>query len=143
MLALSLNLSLVVISVTSPNFNSSLQAAGVSEIVGLWRTQKGELIRFFSCGSQICGRIVKARSSRGRDTNNPKPHLRKRPVKGLTIIRSNRKTGPKKWTGTVYNVEDGKTYRGSLKLISGKKAELKGCMSQGLCQSALWKKVSN
>ena len=121
-------------------FNTA-NAAGLKDIAGLWRTHKGELIHFYPCGRQICGRIIKARTGLHRDINNPNPKLRKRPVKGLTVIRSRKKAGPQKWVGTVYNVEDGKTYAGSLKLVSRQQAKLTGCIPGGFCQSALWRKV--
>ena len=75
-----------------------------------------------------------------QDKNNPNPKLRARSVKGLTIIKSGKKIGPYNWAGTVYNVRDGKTYKGSLELVEPAVAKLTGCQS-GFCQSALWHKI--
>lgn len=123
------------------SFHSSSKAASLASLAGLWRTHDGGLVRFYNCGSQVCGRLIKAKTTLRHDTNNPNPKMRKRPIKGLTIIKSRKKTGPQKWVGTVYNINDGKTYQGSLKLVGHKKAELTGCMSAGFCKSALWKKI--
>ena len=116
------------------------KAAEATSITGLWRTHTGSLVRFYNCQSRLCGKLVTSPKGLRRDKNNPNPKLRKRPLKGLTIIRSRAKVSPTKWTGTVYNFKDGKTYPGSLKLVSPKKAILTGCQS-GFCQSATWRKI--
>ena len=122
-------------------FVSTAMAAGAGNVHGVWRTHNGELVRFFACGSQICGQLVSSRAGISKDKYNPNPKLRNRPVKGLTIIRSRRKTGPQKWSGTVYSVKDGKTYRGSLKMVSANRAQMTGCDGP-FCQSATWTKIT-
>ncbi len=122
----------------------TLKPASASEMAalkGTWRTHNGELVNFYSCGSNVCGKLMSVRNGIRKDKNNPNPKLRKRAIKGLTIIRSRKKTGPYKWSGTVYNIRDGKTYRGSLKLVKPALAKLTGCQS-GFCQSAYWRKIS-
>lgn len=123
--------------------NAASPANAVAKVTGLWKTHTGDVVRFYSCGKQLCGRLVKTRSAQRKDTNNTNPKLRNRPIKGLTIIRSHKKSGPEKWVGTVYNVNDGKTYSGSLTLTSNRSAELTGCMGGGLCRSATWNKISS
>lgn len=116
--------------------------AGPANVVqGLWRTHTGELVHFYSCGGGICGKLMSAPRGQKRDTHNPNPKLRKRNIKGLTIIKSRRKAGPGQWHGTVYNVKNGRTYRGSLKLTGPRRAKLTGC-DGAFCQSATWTKIS-
>lgn len=112
-----------------------------AEVHGVWRTHNGELVRFKACGSQICGQLLTTKAGFQRDKNNPNPKLRNRKIKGLTIIRSRKRTGPANWVGTVYSVKDGKAYRGSLKLTSNRRALLTGC-DGAFCQSATWTKIS-
>lgn len=130
-------LSAVAILTAAP----SAMALDAGHVHGLWRTHNGELVRFYACGSQICGQIVTSKAGLRQDKNNPNPKLRNRQVKGLTIIRSNRKSGPAKWAGTVYSVENGRTYRGSLTLTGARSAKLTGC-DGAFCQSATWTKIS-
>jgi uncharacterized protein (DUF2147 family) len=136
--------SLVFITLTSTSLPLKAAEAGklrAVEVHGIWRTHNGELVRFKPCGSQICGQLLSTKGGFQRDKNNPNPKLRNRMVKGLTIIRSRKKTGPAKWVGTVYSVKDGKVYRGSLKLTGKRRALLTGC-DGAFCQSATWTKIS-
>lgn len=135
---LSLCLSVAILTSTTQSAFSKDAAA----VLGVWKTHQGELIRFINCGKRLCGKLIRTRSKLKKDTNNPNPKLRKRAIKGLTIIRSHKKTGPKKWSGTVYNIQDGKTYRGALHLTSTRSAKLTGCSSSGFCQTATWTKIS-
>ncbi|GJM02197.1 MAG: hypothetical protein DHS20C08_06980 [Rhodomicrobium sp.] len=132
-------------ALASPHISTQAQAADaghtVKHVQGIWRTHNGELIRFTACGPQICGKLLSTRSGISKDKNNPNPKLRNRPVKGLTIIRSHKKTGPSKWIGTVYSIKDGRKYRGSLKLTGARSAKLTGC-DGAFCQSATWTKIS-
>jgi uncharacterized protein (DUF2147 family) len=44
-----------------------------------------------------------------------------------------------KWSGQVYNAEDGKTYSGSLTLQDANTIKLEGCILGGLvCKAATW-----
>ncbi len=117
-------------------------ATQLNKAVGLWKSHTGDKVRIYKCGSQLCGKLITIRSRLKRDQNNPNPKLRKRALKGLTIMRSRKRMNPKKWVGTVYNINDGKTYNGSLQLKGSNTAQLTGCSSIGLCQSATWKKIS-
>ena len=45
--------------------------------------------------------------------------------------------GADKWSGQVYNAEDGKTYSGSFTLAGANKADLKGCVAI-ICKSKGW-----
>jgi len=114
----------------------------LTHIVGKWKTPKGDIIGFYKCGKQLCGRIVKTTSGLKKDKHNSNPKLRKRQINGLTIMRSVRKSGIFKWYGYVYNVKDGQTYKGSLHLTSIDTAKLTGCGSMGICESVVWKKMS-
>lgn len=116
------------------------KAAEAASVTGLWRTHTGSLVRFYKCQARLCGKLASTPRGMRRDKNNPNPRLRKRPLKGLTIIRGRSKGSTGKWTGTVYNFKDGKTYPGSLKLVGAKKAILTGCKS-GFCQSVTWRKI--
>jgi hypothetical protein len=91
--------------------------AGVWVVVGT-----GEALEIFDCAGLLCGRIVwprKARNTAGRpvqDDENPDPTFRRRPPCGLTILHGLRPAGRDHWnSGSLYNLEDGQTYRVSAK----------------------------
>ena len=132
-------------TVSLPLLFTSTMPALASEskaLIGVWQTHNSELIRFYACGREICGKLLTNRSGLKRDQHNPNPKLRKRAVHGLTIIRGRKKTGAKKWSGSIYNVKDGNTYAGSLTLTGKNRAKVTGCVSSGFCQSASWRKIS-
>jgi uncharacterized protein (DUF2147 family) len=48
-----------------------------------------------------------------------------------------------KWSGQVYNADDGKTYSGSLTLQDANTIKLEGCIMGGLlCKAQTWTRAS-
>ncbi len=61
------------------------------------------------------------------DDKNPDPNLRNRPIIGLKIMSGFIFDGEHKWkSGSVYDPKNGKTYSGTLTLISPNKLDLRG-----------------
>lgn len=142
--ALAMLLVFTLAPLNNASAKSPAAAAKVMQhITGKWKTHKGDVIRFYSCGSQLCGKIVKTTSRLKRDKNNTNPKLRKRAINGLTIMKSVKKSSIFKWHGYVYNVKDGQTYKGSLQLTSLNTAKLTGCGSLGICETVTWKKMGS
>jgi uncharacterized protein (DUF2147 family) len=76
-----------------------------------------------------------------RDDNNRHPELRSRRLKGLDIFHGFR-GGPDVWTdGRIYNPDDGRTYRGTLRLIAPDRVKVTGCLIFPLCGSQTWRRV--
>ena len=130
-----------------------LPAAAFAEdgIVGVWLTEdRDSKIEFAACGDELCGRIVwllQPEDENGmpyKDTRNPDPALRERPILGLTIFEGVRPTGDEgKWRGTVYNPEDGDSYKTFISLLQNGGLKVKGCILGGLiCDSSYWTKSS-
>jgi uncharacterized protein (DUF2147 family) len=110
---------------------SSFSAPGtaVSAVVpadGAWFIDgTGVAVQIFDCSGLLCGRIIwleKARDTAGRptrDNKNPDPVFRQRPLCGLTVLQGLQPAGLDHWSsGTLYNPDDGKTYRISAELHS-------------------------
>jgi len=95
--------------------------ASAAEPYGTWLTGDGDArIRVDRCGSNLCGTIVWLKKpidpATGKpqvDDKNPNPALAKRPVIGLPLFSGMRATGPGKWSGQIYNADDGSTYASS------------------------------
>jgi len=106
----------------------AVPGAAVSAIVpeGAWFIDgTGAAVQIFDCSGLLCGRIIwleKARDTAGRlarDDKNPDPIFRQRPLCGLTVIQGLEPTGLDHWnSGSLYNPEDGQTYRVSAELRS-------------------------
>ncbi len=100
--------------------SSSLSAVGAWFIDGT-----GVAVQIFDCSALLCGRIIwleKARDSAGqlaRDNKNPNPAFRQRPLCGMTVVHGLQPAGFDHWnSGSLYNPDDGKTYRISAVLHS-------------------------
>jgi uncharacterized protein (DUF2147 family) len=106
---------------------------------GLWLAQDGAKVRVGSCGGTLCATIAEAKSridpgtgQPSTDKNNPDPALRRRPLVGLPVLWALQPIGPGKWSGTLYNVENGNTYEGHLLDVGPRTIRIEGC-AIGIC----------
>ena len=110
---------------------------------GLWLTDNGDSkIKIVSCGPAICGTVawLKEPNDNGKpkvDKNNADAAQRNRPIKGVPIILSMKPDGADKWSGQVYNAEDGKTYSGNVTLTGANSLKLQGCVAV-FCKTKTW-----
>lgn len=92
-------------------------------------------VRVTRCGANLCGKVVALRKPRDdngrirRDKENPNPALRSRPVVGLTILSNMKSNGNGRWSGTIYNPDDGNTYRSEMRLQNANTMKVDGCVS--------------
>lgn len=76
-----------------------------------------------------------------KDTENPDPAKRNRPVVGMRILHDMAPVANEpRWAGNIYNPEDGKHYAGSI-AIKGDKLEVEGCVLWVVCQSQTWTRM--
>ena len=133
---------------------ASLMFAGTAladqnEPIGIWLTQAGDAkIQIARCGSTICGTIVWLKapldSATGKlqtDDKNPDPAKAQRPIIGLNLFLGMKSEGSK-WSGRIYNADDGKTYASNLSLVSPKALKVEGCVLM-FCGSETWTKLSD
>ena len=110
-----------------------------------WRTQSGAgTVRIEACGTKTCGRILTGTPKAGEtglDFRNPNAALRTRPLIGANILSNFvRQADDSYKQGTIYNPEDGKTYRSEFKLKADGRLEVKGCVGP-FCQTQIWTPV--
>lgn len=122
--------------------------AHAADPTGLWLSQDGDVkMKVSHCGNAICGNIAWLKhpnDDSGKpkmDKNNADASKRNRPVMGSAIILPMKADGADKWSGQVYNAEDGKTYSGSFTLSGPSKADLKGCVAI-ICKSKSWTRTN-
>jgi uncharacterized protein (DUF2147 family) len=118
--------------------------------IGTWLTQGGNSrIRIADCGGALCGTIVWLKEPNDPETGKPKTDKnnsdaarRSRPLIGVQIVLGMKPAGADKWSGQVYNAEDGKTYSGNLTYSGGDALQLQGCALGGLvCKGQAWTKA--
>lgn len=117
-------------------------AAAAAPVEGLWRTEtKGGVVRIAPCGVQLCGTLEDApdlqKNPGAKDEKNRDASKRNRALKGVKLL-DGFSGGPERWTGgTIYNPEDGRTYRSELALDGADVLKVKGCFGP-LCRTQTW-----
>src|SRR5215510_11416985 len=112
------------------------QPASGGGFEGLWRSETdAAIIQIDRCGPSVCGRLLSSNETvddpQATDDNNRDPALRKRPLKGLPLLSGFTRDGEAWVNGQIYNPDDGRTYRSSLRLENGVLI-VKGCVVAGL-----------
>jgi uncharacterized protein (DUF2147 family) len=124
------------------SFGFAAPSLAGSTPVGTWRdNEKGSIIRVYECGGGMCAQVVKPYHAGAKDAYNSNPALRERPITGLIIMDRAKKSGSNIWSGTLYNAEDGKSYSGSMSVVSDDELEMKGCAFSMFCQTRGFSRV--
>lgn len=127
----------------------SARAQGVAEPTGVWLTQAGDArVRVSKCnGGEICGVIVGLKDridpNTGKpqlDDKNPNPALKKRPMIGLPLFGGMHPAAPGKWSGQIYNADDGSTYASNVALTGPDTLRVEGCVG-AICGGETWTRV--
>jgi len=120
-------------------------AAHAQSADGIWLTQAGDArVKISKCGGGICGNVVWLREPHdtatgqpATDSKNPNPALARRPMIGLPLFSGMQPSGPNKWSGQIYNADDGSTYASSVTVISADSLRVEGCVG-ALCGGETW-----
>jgi uncharacterized protein (DUF2147 family) len=126
----------------------SARAQSASEPSGVWLTQAGDArVKISKCGGGICGVIVWLKDpinpATGKpqiDDKNPNPALAKRPMIGLPLFSGMHPSGPNKWSGQIYNADDGNNYASSISPTGADTLRVEGCVG-ALCGGESWTRV--
>jgi uncharacterized protein (DUF2147 family) len=125
-------------------------SAGEGSPYGTWTMTNGKVtVRVKDCGGKLCGSIVALKEPISKidgkpkvDRENPDPAKRKRPIIGLSVLIGMKPTGDGKWTGSIYNPDDGNTYSASLEMASPTRMNVKGCVAGILCKTNKFVRVN-
>jgi uncharacterized protein (DUF2147 family) len=123
------------------------QAGG--EVSGIWLTQAGDAkVRVSKCGGGICGVVVWLRDpidpATGKpavDDKNPNPALARRPMIGLPLFSGMQPSGPNRWSGQIYNADDGSSYASNVQVTGSDTLRVEGCVG-ALCGGENWSRSS-
>jgi uncharacterized protein (DUF2147 family) len=119
------------------------------DVSGIWLTQAGDAkVRVSKCGRGICGVVFWLKDPINRSTGkpevddkNPDPSLAKRPMIGLPLFTGMRVAGPQKWSGIIYNADDGKSYASNITLAGPDALRVEGCVGV-FCGGETWTRSS-
>ena len=137
--------SFIIALVTSLLTGLPAQAQNGLEPSGIWLTQAGDAkVRVSKCGAGICGVVVWLKEpidpATGKphvDDKNPNPALKRRPMIGLPLFSGMRPSGPNKWSGQIYNADDGSTYVSNVSVSGPDSLKVEGCVGV-LCGGENW-----
>ena len=127
----------------------STSAATGADLRGTWLSQDGNAkVRISDCGSALCGTLVWLRRPFDSETHlprtdklNPDSSKRHLPMLGLQVAHGLRAARADRWTGSIYNADEGKSYQISITLSKPSEATLVGCVFGVVCKSEHWKKI--
>jgi len=126
------------VALTAAGFAASSET-GFTSPIGLWLAKDGAKIRISQCGRNLCGFIVQSSPpvdpATGRpmtDKNNADPAKRNRSLVGIEMLISMHRDSTSKWSGQLYNDDDGKTYSGNLIEQGPSSIRIEGCWL-GIC----------
>jgi uncharacterized protein (DUF2147 family) len=71
------------------------------------------------------------------DDKNPNPALAKRPMIGLPLFSGMHSSGPNKWSGQIYNADDGNSYASNISVSGPNTLKVEGCVG-ALCGGENW-----
>jgi uncharacterized protein (DUF2147 family) len=139
-----------IIAVIATLLGAAPARAQGGEPVGVWLTQAGDArVRVSKCAGGICGVIVWLREpidpATGRpavDNKNPNPSLAARPMIGLPLFSGMRPSGPNKWSGQIYNADDGGIYASSVSISGPDSLHVEGCVG-ALCGGESWTRTGH
>jgi uncharacterized protein (DUF2147 family) len=113
--------------------------AAAADPIGLWRARDGGTTRIARCGAALCGTLVSVvpatDPATGRpmtDRKNADPSKRSRPLVGVAVLIGMQPSAPAKWSGQLYNPDDGGTYEGHLIEQGPSSIRVEGC-ALGMC----------
>jgi len=116
---------------------SALAGTALADPKGLWLAQDGARVRVNTCGRGLCAVLVSSKSqidpatgASWTDKNNPDPEKRSRPLVGVEVFAM-MPDGPGKWSGSLYNTDNGQTYPGHVMEIDHNTIRVEGCA--GIC----------
>jgi uncharacterized protein (DUF2147 family) len=142
MLPRLLSIAALMVVLTAPT-----QAA---DPTGLWINEKGDTkVRLARCGTALCGTVAwlgRPNDASGRpktDWRNPDADKRDRPLIGLPVLLDMKPAGDDRWSGSIYNADDGKTYVSHVMLAGATSLQVRGCVLGGLlCKSMTWTRTN-
>ena len=121
-------------------------AAFAADPQGIWLSgDGGTKVHISNCGGKLCGKVIWLKepidSKTGKpktDALNPDPAKQSRPMIGLQVVQGLTPSGTDRWSGQIYNADDGKTYAANMQMASDDTAKVEGCVLGILCKGQTW-----
>ncbi|WCT75315.1 DUF2147 domain-containing protein [Sphingomonas naphthae] len=125
-------------------------AAGVAApenvVLGRWQTESRHgVVEIERCGPSICGKLTGSDGLTANpnltDQKNKDEKLRGRKLMGVTLLQGFKWDDGAWGGGTIYNAEDGGTYKATVTPVDANHLKLKGCIVWPLCKTQTWTRL--
>lgn len=120
-------------------------ARAATPAIGIWLSADGGTkVRISDCGGKLCGKVVWLSDPTGADGKpktdkyNEDQTKRSRPLLGVTVVQGMAPNGENKWSGQIYNADDGKTYQAHVTVQGANAMNVQGCVLGFLCKTQKW-----
>lgn len=126
---------------------SSNAIAQTDDFEGYWVTPNfNSVVEISHCEKSLCAEIawlweIAVAGKQLIDLKNPDSDKRKSSLLGLSLFRSFKQDG-NRWRGRIYNPQDGRRYRASVKRINRNLLKLRGCWGP-FCQTQRWRRLGS
>ncbi|NEU08125.1 DUF2147 domain-containing protein [Flavihumibacter sp. R14] len=120
-------------------------------ILGKWLNASGEgHIMIYRSGDKYSGKLVWLKNPENdkgqlkRDTRNPNPQQRTRPLMGIQILQNFVYLGDGVWEdGSIYDPKTGKTYSCKISMVDNNKLNIRGYVGVSLLgRTEAWQRVN-
>ena len=130
------------VAATAMVLGTAVYAQTAEDAFGVWLNPENKShTEFYKCGEGLCAKITKVADGQKTDDKNPDAAKRNRPIAGLVIMEGAKKAGANKWSGTLYNRADGKSYSGTVTVKSKSELDLSGCVAAVFCKTTTFTRV--
>ena len=122
---------------------SATALAADATVIGDWLVKDGYAnIRIDNCGGKMWGIVVWEKTP-GLDIENPDPAKKGRPTLGMPVLMGlSPAKEPGKWSGEIYNSQNGKMYNANISLADENTLDLEGCLfANFMCLTQKWTRV--
>jgi uncharacterized protein (DUF2147 family) len=115
------------------------QAPAADPVFGVWANPKKTIaVRTAPCGQQLCGTIVSATAKALDDARAAGVDR----LIGTELLRDYRRTGPARWSGTVFIPDMGRSFSSHIVEVSPGTLRISGCILGGwICKSQDWTRL--
>ena len=122
------------------------RAGSADTAIGQWKTEtKDGVVEIARCGGSICGKLLTSDGIKANpnlpDVKNKDASLRTRKLVGMQILSGFTATDGAWTNGTIYNADDGGTYKATVTPADADHLKVKGCIIWPLCKTQTWTRL--
>lgn len=114
-------------------------------LMGVWLTESKDQVKIYFDAGKYFGKGVETPENKGRlDDKNPDERLRTRRLADVIILKDFEYLGKNRWgKGTIYDPNNGKTYRCTITMKSEDKIKVRGFIGISLLgRTEIWPRVA-